>query len=143
MARRMPTPAQAAEKWRRNTAAAADAYKEGVDSVDTAPGEQAAAAVDRYAEGVMQAVQDGRYVEGVRSVSLSEWKDAAKNKGAARLASGAQAAKPKTQAAMERNFANIDRVRQSLPPRGDLEANIQRAVMFARGMREAARGSGG
>lgn len=143
MARRMPSAAQAAAKWRNRMSSAGEDYKRGVDSVDQAPGELAAAAADRYAAGVAEAVETGHFAARSRSVSLQEWKTAAKEKGAARLASGAAASEAKTQRAMERNFANIETARNELPPRGGIEENLARAAQFARRLRELSRSGAG
>ena len=140
MAKKMPTAAAAAAKWKRNTAGAVEDYKAGVDSVTEAPGEAAAAAADRYAAGVADAVESGRFAARSRGVSLAEWKGAAKEKGAQRLASGAAAAEQKTARAMERNFTNIETARSELPPRGSIEENLNRANQFARRLRELSRG---
>lgn len=139
MAKAMPSAAQAAAKWKRNTAAAGESYKEGIDAVTESPMEAAVDAQDRMLAGLTEAVADGRVERGLRSVSLAEWKQKSKDLGAARLAQGANAAEAKTRAAMEENFRDIAEVRAQLPPRGTLEQNLERARAFAAGMAERRR----
>ena len=134
MAKRMPTAAQAAAKWKRQMAAAGQAYEDGVNSVDVAPTAQAADAVDRMVAGMAEAAADGRIERGLRSVSLADWKKAAVEKGKQRLSQGAAASEDKTRAAMEENFRDIEEVRASLPPRGTLQDNIARMTAYAEGM---------
>jgi hypothetical protein len=132
MAKSMPNAADAAAKWAQNLGAAGTAYTAGVQAVQTAPGQQAAAASDRYIAGVQANV--GKFKANVGSVSLADWQNAAVNKGAPRLATGATAAQPKMATVLGQLFPYIEQVRNSLPSRGDLEQNIARSAAFQRGM---------
>lgn len=132
MARAMPNAADAAAKWAQNLGAAGTAYTSGVQAVQTAPGQQAAAASDRYIAGVQANV--GKFKANVGAVSLADWQNAAVNKGAPRLATGATAAQPKMATVLGQLFPYIEQVRNSLPQRGDLEQNIARSAAFQRGM---------
>lgn len=75
-------------KWKRNTQTSGPSYVAGIRGVTESPMEKAAQAQDKYLANVTQAVQDGRYAEGLRSVSLQSWKDAAETVGAPRLQTG-------------------------------------------------------
>lgn len=132
MAKSMPNPADAAAKWAQNLGAAGTAYTSGVQSVQTAPGQLAAAASDRYIAGVQANVN--KFKTNVGSVSLADWQNAAVSKGAPRLATGATAAQPKMATVLGQLFPFIEQVRNSLPGRGDLEQNIARSAAFQRGM---------
>jgi hypothetical protein len=132
MAKALPNPVDAAQKWATNLGAAATAYTNGVNAVQTAPGQLAAQASDRYIAGIQQSLP--KYKANVAAVTLQEWQSAAVNKGAPRLSSGAQVAQPKMQQALTQLFPYIDQVRGTLPPRGDLEANINRSGAFQRAM---------
>ena len=136
MAKRMPSAADAAAKWKRSMASAGQAYSEGVDRVEDSPMEAAEAASDRMIQGVTEAVADGRYAAGLRRVSLAEWKQRTKTLGAQRLAQGAAESEARTREAMQENFADIQSVLATLPPRGTIEQNLERARLFAMGMRE-------
>lgn len=128
----MPSPADAAARWAQQLGGARQRYVDGVNAVKVAPGTLAARAADTWANNVVAAKP--RFVANSQKVTLSDWQAAAGSKGADRLASGAQAAQPKMEAALVRVFAQINQVVSSLPPRGDIEANIARAAAFARGM---------
>jgi hypothetical protein len=128
----LPSPADAAARWAQNLGAAGGRYTAGVQAVTVAPGTLAARAADTWANNTMAA--KGRYAKNSAATSLGEWQQASINKGAPRLASGAQAAVPKMEQALQRVFGWINQVTGSLPPRGDIEANIARSAAFARGM---------
>lgn len=128
----MPSPADAAARWAQNLGAAGQRYTDGVNAVKVAPGTLAARAGDLWANNTVAAKP--RFIANSQKVTLGDWQQAATTKGAARLASGAQAAQPKMEVALTRVFGWINQVVGSLPPRGDIEANIARAGAFARGM---------
>lgn len=60
-------------KWRDRAQNASAAMKAGAAAVTVAPTEKAAAAKDRWAQGVQRAIADGSFEDGCRRVSLSEW----------------------------------------------------------------------
>lgn len=132
MAKAMPDPTAAATKWAQNLGGATAAYTAGVQAVTTAPTAQAAAASDRWLTGIQQSVP--KFKASLQAVSLQDWQNAAVNKGAPRLASGASAAQDKVSAVFGKLFPYINQVRNSLPGRGDLEQNIQRSAAFQRAM---------
>lgn len=121
-----------AQKWATRTAGAVQNYKEGIQSVKTAPGEKAAQAVDRMIAALVAARDSGDLQAAMRAVSLSEWQQAALNKGAERLASGARQAEGKMEKFMNEFLPYADSVAQSLPERGDLEQNLGRMMENAR-----------
>ena len=132
MAKAMPSAAAAAQKWANNLGAATTAYTAGIQAVNAAPGAAAAAAVDRYISGTQASAQ--KFAQKSAAVSLSAWQQAAVNKGAPRLASGAQAAQNKMQAAFTTLFPAIQQAVASLPARGSLDQNIARSAAFQRAM---------
>lgn len=87
------TPGQIAQKQVNAVNAAANAYMQGINSVQRAPGEMAAANKAGYLQGVQSAVD--KWAAKVAAVTLVEWKDAAIKKGAARLGQGVTAAQKK------------------------------------------------
>jgi hypothetical protein len=132
MAKALPNPSDAAAKWAQNLGAAGTAYTAGINAVTTAPGQQAAAAADRYVAGVQAALP--KFKANTAAVTLQDWQAAAVNKGAPRLATGATAAQPKMANVLTQLFPYIEQVRGTLPPRGDIEQNIARSAAFQRGM---------
>lgn len=121
-------PAAVAAKWVRGMQGAGQAITDGVNAVTTAPGQAAARQVNAYTAGVQQNAQ--KWATRVASVSLQEWRDAMITKGAQRIGGGAAAAESKMANAMAQLLPAIDTIKASLPPRGDINANIARSVAF-------------
>ena len=122
--------ADIAKRWVQNTAASTGRYTEGVNAVQVAPGEQAAAASDRWRNGVNRAAADGSFERGCRSVSLSDWKKVTVEKGAARLATGAQAAAPKMERFMRAFLPLQEQMSAQIAamPRGTVADSIARST---------------
>lgn len=83
-----------AQKWARGMQQATQSMKDGVAAVTEAPGEKAAAAQDRWADGVMKARESGKFAQNSRAVSLEEWRRAYTTKGIPRVAAGVAEATP-------------------------------------------------
>lgn len=132
MAKAMPSAADVAQRWQSGFSGAGTKWAAGINSVDTAPGILAAASKDRYLAGV-QASAD-KYATNVAKVSLQDWKTQAVNKGQSRLASGATAGAPKYQAKMGPVLQAIGQIRDTLPARGDIMTNLERARQMALGL---------
>lgn len=128
----MLTADQVANKWATNTGAATQAYTDGVNAVTVAPGQAAARQADLWAQNT--AAAKSKYAANSAKVSLADWQASATGKGAARLASGVQAAQPKMQAAMQKLLPYIAQQVNALPQRGTLDQNINRMTAFVRGM---------
>lgn len=124
-------------KWKANSGRAGEAYKKGVDAVTTAPTAKAAAAADKYLTRIMEAVQSGRYAASLNAVSLQEWKDASREKGAKNYVTGVNAISPRAMKAMADQQQYAERVKQeiaSMPnnSEADAEARMLRAVKLMR-----------
>jgi hypothetical protein len=65
------------------------------------------------------------------AVSLNSWQQDTINKGIPRVATGAQAATSKMASVMTSLLPAIAAAKASLPPRGNLQQNLQRANQFA------------
>lgn len=144
MARTM-SPAEITAKWQQRTSAATEEYKKGVQAVQTAPGEQAAAASQKALQNYSEAITSGRFARRVRSVTLEQWKAAASEKGAARIASGVNAAGVKTSGFWQEFLPHLQSVQSQVSsmPNVTLEDGIQRAVANMRGLAKFKRGGGG
>lgn len=136
MAKPMPSAADVAQRWQQGFSNAGPKWVAGINAVDRAPGIDAAAARDRYLQGVNSNVD--KYAANVAKVTLAAWKDMATTKGQSRLASGAQAGMPKYQAKIAPVLQAIGQIRDSLPPRGDIMVNLQRMQQLALGLHERA-----
>jgi hypothetical protein len=122
---------QVAKKWVSKMSGASEAYKQGIESVQRSPGEAAAAAVPRMIQKLMEMHESGELQRRMASVGLAEWKEAAKNKGASRLASGAAAAEGDFANFMSEFLPFVENVKQNLPERGDFNQNMQRMLANA------------
>lgn len=130
-------PQEYADKWASRTSAASVDYAKGVRAVTQAPGAKAAAKQADYLAGV-QANAD-KWKRKVGAVTLTDWQEMAATKGAANLATGVQAAKPKMTQAAAKLLTTVDQVRATVKamPGGTLENRLARATAFARGMNAA------
>lgn len=120
------SPQQIADKWAANLSASTSSITAGVNGVTQAPGAAAAAQADYWLQRVTAAKQ--KFITNVGKVTLGQWKDAMINIGIPRVSTGAQANKGKMADFMTRFLPYLKTGVDSLPPRGDLSMNIQRAV---------------
>lgn len=120
------SPQQIADKWATNLSNATSSIQAGVNGVTEAPGAKAAAAADYWLQRTMAAKQ--KFITKSQAVPLQAWKDAMINIGVPRVAQGAAANKGKMASFMGTFLPFIKTGVASLPPRGDLSQNIQRAV---------------
>lgn len=120
------TPQQISDKWKSNLSAATTSITAGVNGVTQAPGQKAAASADFWLARVTAAKQ--KYATNVGKVTLQQWKDAMLNVGVPRIAQGASANQGKVTDFMTKFLPFLASGVASLPPKGDLSQNIQRAV---------------
>ena len=128
----MPSAQEAAQKWATNLPAAQQRYIDGVNAVTVSPGALAARASALWAANT--AAAQAKFARNAAAVTTQQWQQATTTKGAQRLSSGAQAAQSKVEATFAKLFPAIQQAVSSLPPRGDIEANIARSAAFARAM---------
>jgi len=128
----MPSAADAAQKWATNLPAAQQRYIDGVNGVTVSPGALAARAAPLWAANT--AAAQSKFARNSAATTLQYWQSQTTGKGAQRLSSGAQAAQSKVETVFAKLFPAIQSAVSSLPPRGDIEANIARSGAFARAM---------
>lgn len=128
----MKNPTDVAATWAQRMGTATDAYTKGVQSVTVAPGQLAARAADTWVQNTANA--KSKFAQKSAAVSLTDWQNQAVNKGASRLASGAQAAQGKFEQQIGKVLAHIDAGVKTLPARGGLDQNINRMTQFVRHM---------
>lgn len=133
------TPQQYADKWGRRLNASQTDITNGVNAVQTAPGQAAAAAADRMLANLTAAVQSGFWAQRVGSVTLADWKTAMTTKGIPRIAAGvAQAQKTKLAVwtallnAVQSAVNQVDSL-----PKGTLQDSINRATAFMTAMSQS------
>lgn len=125
-------------KWKRNAGNAAEDLKIGVRAVTTAPTQKAAAAVDKYQRGVMEAVNSGKFVNALNAVTLQDWQNAMIDKGAQNYANGVAKISPRAQKAMaDQQIAagQISQEIQQMPNNTEADAEA-RMLAAVRKMRE-------
>jgi hypothetical protein len=126
------TPEQATAKWVQNIGQATERITSGVQAVQTAPGQKAAAAHQKWLTRVQESADKWR--QRVGSVSLQDWQNAMVNVGIPRIAQGAQAKQGKMQSFMADFLPylqnGVSKVEQM--PSVSLEDNINRAVAMIR-----------
>lgn len=128
----MPDPTTAAAAWASRLSGSTEKIKAGIQAVTVAPGVAAARQKDVWLQNVTASAP--KWATNTAAVSLQEWQTAAIEKGANRIGPGAQAAQAKMANFLGQLFPHIERVRSTLPARGNLDVNINRMVAFARGM---------
>lgn len=121
-------PATAASNWQSGMSQAGPKMTAGVNAVTQNPAEAAIAAIPRMVQGIQMAAQNGRIEAGLRRVTLSGWQRAMIDKGVGRVTTGATNAKPKMQAFFTQFLPYLKQGVDQLPPRGDINQNIARAV---------------
>lgn len=101
MAKRIKLTAEEfAEKQGRRLKAALHDIEKGIDRVTESPTEKAAKKQEKMLNNITQAIREGKWANGLRRVSLEDWKKAIKEKGVGRIAAGVDASRDKV-----RNFA--------------------------------------
>ncbi len=125
-----------AAKWTKNTKAAGDEMRKGIQSVTEAPGLKAAAAVENMRVGINKALDDGTWQDNVSSVSLEEWKDKMLRKGVPRVSAGVDAAGPKVVQFHQQLGDHQERINSTLEgmPNITLEDGISRMIAQVEGM---------
>lgn len=115
-----------ATRWANNLGASTQKITEGVDAVTVSPGTLAARQVDVWANNTM--ASKDKFRRNVGRVQLGDWQSAMKIKGIGRIQQGATEAIPKMQNFLTSFLPHVEAGVRALPPRGNLAANINRAV---------------
>lgn len=130
------TPQQFTEKWQRRLSGATTDIQNGINRVDTSPTEKAAAKQDKMLANVTAAVQSGKWANGLRRVTLNDWKTAAVNKGIPRISQGVQGAGGKVTAFASQLLPFQDSLKGKIDSMPDLtlDDSINRMTTWIRGM---------
>lgn len=109
-------PAEVAAAWEKGLAGAGEKYKRGIMATSVNPMEKAKEAAPRMVENLAESVESGRYARGCDSVTKAQWQQAAMDKGAGRLLTGARAAVPKVAAYANAAKSVYDQIENSVKP---------------------------
>lgn len=126
----MKTAAQAASNWTGSQGRATSAYNEGVQSYG---GDWAGATVRQQAvmqTNWQQAIGSGRWASGVNAVGTAGWKAATQAKSS-NYGTGFGAGANNFQTAIGKVMNALQSGVSSLPARGDINQNLQRANALA------------
>lgn len=135
----IPSATEITEKWARRGAQATPDFVKGVQRVRVAPGEMAAAKVDKYIAGIQASVD--KWIRRVSGVSLQEWQRLTVEKGQQRYAQGIAAATAKTTAFWNEFLPVLESTKNAADAMPDLtlEDRINKAVFVMRSLSEFSR----
>lgn len=133
------SPSEHAALWAQRFGGSAEKYKQGIARVQGNPAQKAIQAKDRCLSGFTDAITSGRWEAGLSKVTESSWKQAATEKGAPALATSARVAQEKVARAEAEMGPVRESIKSSLPPRGTIEENLERARQMAMKMHESRR----
>lgn len=128
----MPDPQAAAQRWAQNLGAAGSKITEGVAAVTVSPGQAASRQKNVWVQNVANSAD--KWARNVSAVTLTDWQTAMTTKGIPRIGQGATAAVDKMAAVNAKLYPFIQQGINSLPARGTLDQNINRAVAMIRHM---------
>lgn len=125
-------PQAATQKWVTNLSAASAQMQAGAMAVQTAPGQAAAAAADKWLARVT--ASKAKFAQRVGSVSLQSWQNSYVNVGIPRVAQGAQAKQSKVTDFMTQFLPYLESGLQTIDkmPNVTLEDGIARATAMIR-----------
>lgn len=126
------TPSAAVAKWLSGISAAQDRMQAGAMAVQTAPGQLAAQAADKWLAKVTQA--KAKFAANVSAVSLQSWQQSYVNVGIPRVAQGANAKQGKVLNFMNQFLPYLATGLQTIDkmPSTTLEDGIARATAMIR-----------
>jgi len=128
----MKNPSEVARKWSRNLAGSGESVKAGVNAVTSNPAEAAIRQQDVMVQNFTQAVTSGKWARNLGRVTLQDWQKAMIDTGIPRITSGAAKGLPKMESFLNQFLPYLEQGQNALKtmPRGNLQQNIQRAVMM-------------
>ena len=130
------TAAQFADKHIRRTKAALEDMRAGVNAVTVSPTLKAAAKADKMKARLVEAIDSGKWAEGLKRVSLEEWKDKMLKLGVSRVSQGLDENRGKIEAFAAQLLPYIDAGIPKINSMPDvtLEDSIQKMAEWSRYM---------
>jgi len=131
---KMRNPQNVAKRWVAGLGNATAKIEEGVQSVQESPMARAAEKVQKYEAGILDAISSGRYVRGLSSVTLNDWKQAMLKKGVPRVRQGAAEAEGKFAQFMAKLLPQVDAAVAEIDrmPDATLDDRIARSSAYQR-----------
>ena len=129
----MKSASQSVQNWTGAASRAATAWTDGIQSTTKDQAALAAAAQPRWLQGVQDAAANNRFANGVTRRGTAYWKSQSQAK-AANYQVGYTAGSNNFSSAIGKILAAEANIVSSLSPRGDINANLQRAQQFALAM---------
>lgn len=132
------TAQQIAEKQASRLKGSLDMVRLGVENVQTAPGQKAAAQAAKWQAAMSSQETLNKWKSNVAAVTLDEWKTSMLTKGVNRIPAGIDAALDKVVAYYEKAIPHINRGQEKLStmPNLTLEDSVNRASFWIRHMAE-------
>jgi len=126
------------EKHARRLKASTEDMRKGVEKITESPTAAAAAKQDKMRNNILESIDNGKWANGLKRVTLEEWKSKMINKGIGRVAGGIDGAKDKVIAFASELLPHIDAGQSKVKKMSDvtLEDNITRMTTFIRHMSE-------
>jgi len=130
------TPDEFAEKHNRRTKAALDDMRAGIEKVTEAPTAKAAAKQEKMKQHLLQALDTGKWANGLKRVSLEDWKSKMVDLGVNRVNAGLDANKDKVRDFASQLLPHIETGQKTIEKLPDvtLEDSINRMTTFIRHM---------
>lgn len=130
------SPDEYVAKHAQRTKAAVPDYTAGVQKVTSSPTAAAAAKQQKMVANLTEAVNSGKWKNGLMRVSLEDWKNAATNKGAGRIAAGVDGAAGKVLSFAQQLLPYEQTLQDTVNKLPDLtlEDSVNRASAWIRGM---------
>lgn len=126
------TPSNGSAKWEKNASAAVTSYKTGVQATVGNPLQLASAATTLWAQNTIAAKT--KFRAATANYPEAKWKTLTVNKGGTNYPVGIRNGLTNYKEAASKLYPFITSVRSSLPSRGTLQRNIQRATAMIEGM---------
>jgi len=130
------TPEEFAEKHARRLKGSIQDIQTGIERVTEAPTAKAAAKQQKMLQNLQEAVQSGKWADGLKRVSLEEWKTKIIEKGLPRIAAGVDASFDKQVRFAQQLLAHEAELKAKIDQMPDLtlQDSINRATAWIQGM---------
>jgi len=130
------TAEEAALKQASRLKASTEDIRRGIDRVTSAPTLKAVAKQDKMKQKLVASIDNGSWAKSLKSVSLEDWKTAAKEVGVNRIAAGIDAAQAKQVAFYGKLLPAVDAAKSKIAAMPDvtLDDSINRMTAYVREM---------